>query len=133
MKKERNLLIIFVIFLIAYLFMLFFVQKFMDNWFSFFLLFMSAFMLIKSYFFRSDSSLFFSVLFWQISIIFFNELYKSLSTFQIGSLITTMVALAFFVDFLVFKSKFTFYSFLTNFSTSLPVLLYSFNCLAISE
>ena len=122
-------MILLMVFLIAYFCMLFFVPYFKNNWFAFSILFMSVFLLVKAYFFRSDSSLFYSILLWQVSIIFFNNLNKSLTIFQIGSLINTMVAFAFFIDYLVFLSKFTLYSFLTNFSISLPVLLYSFNCI----
>ncbi len=129
MKKERNLLITNIIFAMIYAILTLILPWFRDNWFSMVLYFVSMFMFIKSYFFRSDSSLFFAVLFFQISFLFMNKTNKFFTLFQLGSVINTMVALAFLVDFLVFNSKFTFYSFLTNFSVSLPILFYSFNCI----
>ena len=129
MKKERNLLITLIIFAVAYVFLIVFLQWFRDNWFAMVLYFISIYLFIKSYFFRSDSSLFFASLFFQVSFLFMNKTNESLSLFHLGSVINTMVSLAFFVAFLVFHSKFTLYSFLTNFSSSLPVLFYSFNCI----
>lgn len=129
MKKERNLLVTIIILLVAYIVMLFFLPGFRDDWFSFVLYFMSIYMFLKAYFFRSDSSLFFAVLFFQSTFLFLGGAKDGLSIFQLGSIINAMIASAFFICFLFFHSKFTLYSFLTNFSLSLPVLLYSFNCI----
>lgn len=129
MKKERNLLVTLAILFVAYIVMLFFLPGFKDNWFAFVLYFMSIYMFIKAYFFRSDSSLFFAVLFFQITFLFLDGTANDFNMFQLSSIINIMVAISFFLDFVVFHSKFTLYSFLTNFSLSLPVLLYSFNCI----
>ena len=129
MKKERNLLIILTVLFAIYVVLFGFLDGFRKNWFSFFLYFVSVYMLIKAYFFRSDSSLFFSVLFMLSSVALTNNNLQTYSMFQISSVLNIIVSISFFVDFLFFQSKFTFYSFLTNFLLSLPVFLYAFSCI----
>ena len=131
MKKERNLLILMIVLLIAYFVMLFFVPWFKNEWFSFALYFLSFYMFIKSLFFRSDSSLFFALIFLQSSILMIETIKNSFNMFQLSTIFNLFITIAFFVDYLVFKSKFLFYSFLTNFFTSLPILLYAFNCISL--
>ena len=129
MKKERNLLILLIILLIAYFVMLFFVPWFRNEWLSFALYFLSFYMFIKAYFFRSDSSLFFALIFLQCSFLLTEYVRTNYSLFQISSIFNLIITFSFFVDYLVFKSKFLFYSFLTNFFISLPTFLYAFNCI----
>ena len=129
MKKERNLLILLIILLIAYFVMLFFVPTFRDEWLSFALYFLSFYMFIKAYFFRSDSSLFFALVFLQSSVLMIEFIKINYSMFQLSSIFNLIISISFFIDYLVFKSKFLFYSFLTNFFISLPIFLYAFNCI----
>ena len=129
MKKERNLLITLIILFAIYVGLFSFVAGFRQNWFAFFLYFVSVYMLIKAYFFRSDSSLFFSVLALLSSLVFTSNSLQTYSLFQLSSILNMLVAMSFFVDFLFFQSKFTFYSFLTNFLLSFPVFLFAFSCI----
>ena len=131
MKKERNLLILMIVLLIAYFVMLFFVPWFRDEWLSFGLYFLSSYMFIKAYFFRSDSSLFFALVFLQSSVLMIEFVRINYSLFQLSSIFNMIVSISFCVDHLMFKSKFLFYSFLTNFFTSLPIFLYAFNCISL--
>ena len=122
-------MIIMIVLLIAYLVMLFFVPWFRDEWTSFALYFLSSYMFIKAYFFRSDSSLFFAFVFLQSSVLMIEFIKINFSMFQLSSIVNLIITMSFFIDYLVFKSKFLFYSFLTNFFISLPIFLYAFNCI----
>lgn len=131
MKKERNLLILITVLLIAYFVMLFFVPWFGDEWLASALYFLSVYMFIKAYYFRSDSSLFFALVFLQSSVLMLESVKSNFSLFQLSTIFNLLITIAFFVDYLVFRSKFLFYSFLTNFFTSLPIFLYAFNCISL--
>ena len=129
MKKELFLMIYFLILTVTYFCMLFFFESIRQNWFSYALLFLSLYMFLKAYFFRSDSSLFGAVLAFLAMILFHNDFSLWQNNFQFGTTFSIAISFAFFVDFLFFQSKFTFYSFLPNFLLSFPIFLYAFNCI----
>ena len=128
MKKERNLLFCLVFLIVAY-FVLLFLDGQAKNWFSIALFFLSVYMAIKSYFFKSDSSLFFAVLLLQLSIVYYANLNSILPFLCFASIFGFCVAVAFLVNFLVFGKKTVFWLSLLNFLVNLPFFLYSIYCI----
>lgn len=128
MKKERDLLFCLVFLVVAY-FVLLFLGGQTKNWFSVALFFLSVYMSIKSYFFKSDSSLFFAVLLLQLSIVYCANLNYILPFLCFVSIFGFCVTFAFFVNFLVFGKKTVFWLFLLNFLLNLPIFLYSIYCI----
>ena len=129
MKKERNLLILLTILILTYSALLIFSPEFRANLLSFGFLFLSAFLMIKSYFFRSDSSLFLAVLLFQSSVIFSKEITYISTFFQISSYFSLAVSISFFVDWLFFNKKILFWTFLLNFFISFPIFLFATHCI----
>ncbi len=129
MKKERNLLIVFGILAFFYAWILIFVSEIRQNWLSLALFFMSVYMALKTYFFRSDSSLFLTVFLICLAFLLSVEVVSSFSTFQIGALIAISVSISFLIDYIIFRNVFCFWTFFVNFMTNLPILLYTFNCI----
>ena len=129
MKKERNLLIILGVLTLLFVIMFFFVSTFKNNWFAMAFLFLAIYMFCKAYFFRSDSSIFFGSIFFQNFFLFFDEIYKGLTTFQLGTVFALIISISFLVCHLIFNSKFTLILFLTNFLLTFPIFLFAFNCI----
>ena len=129
MKKERNLLVILLLLFIVYIVCFFVADYFKANWLFFALAFLSVYMLAKTYFFRSDSSLFMATLLFFLSFILTKEISSFFSTTQVLSIILAFVSIAFFVDFCVFGNIFCFLSFFVIFLISIPNLLYAFHCI----
>lgn len=129
MKKERNLLILLFGLFVIYALDLIFFDFVKQNWFIFAIGFISIYLMIKSYFFRSDSSLFlvfFSVML--IIILILNNVY-GFSNMQLGSIISVAYSVAFLFVYLIFYNMFCFWTFFVNFMLNLPTLLFSFNCI----
>ena len=131
LKRERNLSICFITLLIAYFVVLFFLNDATrkDNWFYIALLFESAYMFIKSYLFKSDSSLYFAVVIFALSLFgFFTKTYFDSTPFLISIFILSFCFAHFFV-FATFKKYAHFYTSIFLFLLFLPIFLYSFNCI----
>ena len=129
MKKERNLLIILLVLILTFASLMIFSPESRANWLSFGLLFLSVYLFIKAYFFRSDSSLFFAVLLVLSSVIFSKEITNNASLFQISSYFSLANTIAFFVDWIFFGKKILFWTFLLNFFVSFPIFLFATNCI----
>lgn len=132
MKKERNLLIIFFSLAIFYLISLVFFEVLRKDWLSLNLLLIAAYLFVKTYFFRSDSSLFLAFLSLFASIILNTNIVWNFSTFQAGSLVSVAVCASFLLDWIIFHNSFCFWTFYTNFFTNLPIFLYAFNCINLT-
>ena len=131
LKREKHLLILLLALLIAYFVMLFFLDKTFvkQNWFYIALLFESIYLFAKSYFFKSDSSLYLGTLLFLLGIFGFilpNVYYSN--TFLLSYLIFSFSISHFFV-FCFFKKYAHFYTFIFLFLLFLPMFLYSFNCI----
>lgn len=129
MKKERNLLIIFFSLVLIYALIMLLVVDIRQNWLSLSLFFISVYLFIKSYFFRSDSSLFLALLSLFCSVILNVNFVASFSTFQLGSLVSIALCAAFLLDWIIFHNSFCFWTFYVNIFTNLPVFLYAFDCI----
>ena len=128
MKKERNLLSCFLIIFVAYFVMLFFNEFLSQNWFSFGLLFLAVFMTVKSYLFRSDSSLFLAV-FLMYCFIIFSGLFEEFSFFEVATFLSLASSLSLFLTFTIFGNKFCFWTSLTSFLLTFPIFLYITHCI----
>ena len=129
MKKERNLLIIILILMSCYGIFNIFVPQVRENWFSFGLLFLSVFMLIKTCIFRSDSSLFLTVLLLLSSIIFSKEIINISNFSQISSYFSMANCVALLIDYVFFYKKIILWTFLLNFFLSFPIFLFITHCI----
>ena len=129
MKKERNLMIFLLCLLIIYSVFFACFSSFRDAWLIAALLFLSGYLFAKTYFFRSDSSLFLAVFLFLLSILMDKSVNISFSAIQIFSLILCFAGISFFVDYCVFGNIFCFLAFFVNFLVSVPILLYAFYCI----
>ena len=131
MKKERNLLIVFFCLLFLYAIILIFFAVTRENWLSLALLLISIYLFVKTYFFRSDSSLFIAVLCVFLSITFNAMVIKSLSLNELSAFISMAVTYDFLLDYAIFGNKFCFWAFIANILTNLPIFLYTFHCINV--
>lgn len=129
MKKERNLLIVLLLLAVLYFVCLAVFSAFRIEWLCFALAFLSVYLFIKTYFFRSDSSLFLALFLLFLSVLLEKNIVSIFSATQIIALIVFVVSIAFFVDYCVFGNVFCFLAFFVNFLISIPNLLYAFHCI----
>ena len=130
LKRERNLIICLLTLLIAYFVMLFFLDKTYreQNWFYIALLFESAYLFTKAYFFKSDSSLYLATLVFFFAIFgLFAPARQNVSVLIAYLLIS--FAFAHFSVFCFFKKYAHLFAFILLFLLFLPMFLYSFNCI----
>lgn len=129
MKKERNLLILLCFLIVTEILFLSFLPVVRKNWFALSFLTISIYLFFKSYFFRSDSSLFLAVFCLQLSALLSTDIAFSISLNQLFSLVAMSISLSFLICYFVFHNIFCLISFLTNFLLTLPILLFFFNCI----
>lgn len=129
MKKERNLLIVLLLLALAYFVCFLAFSGFKTDWLSFLIAFLSIYLFIKAYFFRSDSSLFLAVFLFFLSVILEKNVSSIFSVAQSVSLIIFFASIAFLIDYCVFDNVFCFLSFFVIFLISIPNLLYAFHCI----
>lgn len=131
LKRERNLLFLLIALLIAYFCMLFFLESAFKkaNWFYIALLFESAYMFTKAYYFKSDSSLYLSAFLLSFGLLGIFVLSQHFSVANLAAILTICFALSHFLVFCFFKKQFHLYTFIFLFLLFLPIFLYSFNCI----
>lgn len=129
MKKERNLVILLCFLILVEIILLIFLPITRENWLSMSLIIVSIYLFFKTYFFRSDSSLFLALFCLHLSVLLNTNFAFSISLNQLFSLIAMSISSSFLLCYLIFHNIFCFSSFLVNFLTTLPMLLYFFNCI----
>lgn len=131
LKRERNLLVCLVTLLIAYFVVLFFLEKTFrrQNWFFVALLFESAYLFTKAYFFKSDSSLYLGSFLFFLSVFGLASSNFQNSVVLLISYLLLSLALSHFMVYCFFKKHAHFFAFIFIFLLFLPMFLYSFNCI----
>ena len=129
MKKERNLMIVLLLLAILYFGCFAVFSAFRTDWLCFALAFLSVYLFVKTYFFRSDSSLFLATFLLFLSMFLQKNISSVFSVTQIIALIILFVSISFLVDYCVFSNVFCFLAFFVNFLISIPNLLYAFHCI----
>ena len=129
MKKERNLLIVLLLLAVAYFVCFLVFSVFKTDWLSFLIAFLSIYLFIKAYFFRSDSSLFLAVFLLFLSVMLERNISSVFSVMQIVVLIVFLMSIAFFIDYCVFGNAFCLLAFFVIFLVTIPNLLYAFHCI----
>ncbi len=122
-------MIVFFVLAIYYVLFLIFVGSIRENWLSLALLFLAVYMSFKTYFFRSDSSLFMALFLLFLSFFLNVNIIYNFTTFQIVAILLTAISVIFLIDYIIFGNVFCFWTFFVNFVINLPFLLYSFNCI----
>lgn len=131
MKKERNLFICFAILCILYALLLTFLNdNFVKiNWFYIGTFILSLFLFVKSYVFRSDSSLFLATSLLGFSFLGTVATKYSYNFITIMSFCVFILAFSNFSNYVFFNKIFNFYCFLFFILLFLPLILFSFNCI----
>ena len=98
-------------------------------WFELGLLTLSLYLFVKSYIFRSDSSLYLGSVCFFISLLIFASKIVNMSTLTIFAFAVFCFALSHLLLFLIFNKIINFFTFIFLFLLFLPLILYSFYCI----
>ena len=135
LKREKNLLILLITLLIAYCCMLFFLNSTFrkENWFYIALLFESAYMFTKAYYFKSDSSLYLAMFLLLVGLFGVFVLNRQFNITNLAIILTISFAFSHLLVFCFFKKSFHFYTFIFLFLLFLPIFLYSLHKFVIDD